>query len=55
MTGIIILGFLLILVIGGLWWFGRLRGATLQLAAAALMLGAAGYDRKWVGPPHHCR
>lgn len=26
-----------------LWWFGRLRGATLQLALAALMVGGAGY------------
>ncbi len=26
-----------------LWWFGRLRGAALQLALAALMVGAAGY------------
>lgn len=43
MTGIIILGLLLVLVIGGLGWLGRLRGATLHLAAAALMIGAAGY------------
>lgn len=27
----------------GLWWFGRLRGASLQLALAALMIGGAGY------------
>jgi len=27
----------------GLWWFGRLRGAALQLALAALMIGGAGY------------
>lgn len=27
----------------GLWWLGHLRGAALQLALAALMLGSAGY------------
>jgi len=27
----------------GLWWFGRLRGPAIQLALAALMIGAAGY------------
>ena len=26
-----------------LWWLGRLRGATLQLVLAALMVGGAGY------------
>jgi tetratricopeptide (TPR) repeat protein len=34
----------LIIVTGvGLWWGGRLRGAGLQLALAAMMVGGAGY------------
>lgn len=42
------MGYVLLLVLGlltafGLWRFGRLRGASLQLALAALMVGAAGY------------
>lgn len=41
--GFVLLLGLLLLTILALWWFGRLRRATLQLTAAALMLGAAGY------------
>jgi cytochrome c-type biogenesis protein CcmH/NrfG len=41
--GFVLLGGLLLLTIAALWWFGKLRGAALQLTAAALMLGAAGY------------
>jgi len=42
------MGFVLLLALlgltgAGLWWFGRLRGAALQLSLAALMLGSAGY------------
>jgi tetratricopeptide (TPR) repeat protein len=42
------MGFVWLLVLvalaaSGLWLFGRLRGAALQLAIAALMIGAAGY------------
>lgn len=41
--GFLLLLLLAALVTGGLWWFGRLRGGPLQLAVAALMVGAAGY------------
>ena len=43
MTGLLLL--LLLVGVAGtaLWWFGRLRGAALQLALAALMVGSAGY------------
>jgi cytochrome c-type biogenesis protein CcmH/NrfG len=34
---------LVTLTAAGLWWFGRLRGAALQLALAAMMIGGAGY------------
>ena len=41
--GLLLLLVLVALVVVGLWWFGHLRGAALQLAVAALMLGSAGY------------
>lgn len=41
--GLALLALLLVLVIAGLWRFGGLQAAPLQLTAAALMLGAAGY------------
>jgi cytochrome c-type biogenesis protein CcmH len=41
--GLILLLALLAATGAGLWWLGRLRGATLQLTLAALMIGAAGY------------
>ncbi|GAA4017096.1 hypothetical protein GCM10022280_15280 [Sphingomonas swuensis] len=41
--GLLILAALVIAALAGLWLLGRLRGAALQVAAAALMLGAAGY------------
>jgi cytochrome c-type biogenesis protein CcmH len=41
--GMILLLALVVLTGAGLWWFGHLRGAALQLALAALMLGSAGY------------
>ena len=43
MMGLLLLIVLAFFVGAGLWWFGRLRGAALQLALAALMLGSAGY------------
>jgi tetratricopeptide (TPR) repeat protein len=42
-TGLLILGGLVAAVGAALWWFGRVRGAALQLSLAALMLGGAGY------------
>jgi cytochrome c-type biogenesis protein CcmH len=41
--GLVTLLGLVLVTAAGLWWFGRLRGAALQLAMAALMIGAAGY------------
>lgn len=43
MNGLLLLTGLLLTVTAGLWWLGRVRGAALQLVAAALMLGSAGY------------
>lgn len=43
MTGFLLLLGLAMAVTAGLWWFGRVRGSALQLAAAALMIGGAGY------------
>lgn len=43
MTGLLLLVALILLVTGGLWWLGRVRGSALQLVAAALLIGAAGY------------
>jgi hypothetical protein len=34
---------LVLVTAAAFWWFGRLRGASLQLALAALMVGGAGY------------
>ena len=41
--GLLLLLLLVAVTCAGLWWFGHLRGAALQLAVAALMLGSAGY------------
>lgn len=38
-----------LLVLGALWRFGGLRGASLELLGAALLLGVAGYA--WQGSP----
>ena len=55
MNGLLILVLALAAAIGLLWLL-RLRGAVLTLAAAALMIGAAGYalqGRPWLaGSPH---
>ena len=40
---LLLLLMLVLLTAAGLWWAGRLRGASLQLALAALMAGSAGY------------
>lgn len=43
MIGFLLLLALLVTVAAGLWLFGRLRGPSLTLVLAALMLGGAGY------------
>lgn len=43
MTGYLILLGLIASTFAGLWVFGRVRGAALQVMLAALMLGGAGY------------
>lgn len=43
MSGLLIFLGLLLVTGAALWWFGALRGATLQLVLAALLLGGAGY------------
>lgn len=49
MAGWLILLAVAAVVLLGLWRLGRLRGAALQLAAAALLFGIAGYA--WQGSP----
>lgn len=41
--GLVLLLALVAVTGAALWWFGKLRGAALQLGLAALMIGAAGY------------
>lgn len=49
MSGWIVIVLLALVVAGGLWRFGRLRGGSLQFLAAALLVGMAGYA--WQGRP----
>jgi cytochrome c-type biogenesis protein CcmH len=49
MVGWLILFALVALVLLALWRLGKLRGAALQLSAAALLFGVAGYA--WQGSP----
>ena len=56
MTGLIVLGILIASIAAAFWLFGSLRGAGLQIAVAALMLGGAGYALQgrpgFDGAPH---
>ena len=56
MSGLIVLGALIAIVAAAFWLLGHLRGAGLQIALAALMLGGAGSALQgrpgFAGSPH---